>query len=411
MKIYGQTFREVFAKLPWQYKIVVAVGSVFVVFVMIEVPAILLGRNAGPKAPVPGPLEISAAGGHPSDAMFDPSLAYDPQNQTVWLAYTSGENAEKGGSLVHVRLASSSAADFCKRWTATANGIAGKNDEILAPDSQTVLRTGSWRVETPTLVHDPDDRGHEWKLYAYKYFWADDPMYTLQVAQHYGMIVYKYATDPAKEWSTEQWLFSPAPDYPPPPYEPMVRLHLNRLDPSLEKVVAYSRPSAVYKDGALVMTLSAFTGGTTPDRVIMIVSLDHGNSWRYVGTLLQTSDLAAIPSDTAAPYSVLAGATLIEQAGQVYLAVVLGKTMQRGEATFIFGFDDFAKGLLQRDPKTGAPAVLHEVPQQTHGMVGGGFVAYSDACPLGMLTTEQVRGASNFRILKTYVNPVEKMEK
>jgi hypothetical protein len=416
VKIYGQTFRQVFSQLPWPYKVVVAVGGVFVLFVLIKVPTILLQRSIL-KPPSPGPLEISA-GTHASINTLDPSLAYDPATKTAWMAYTSQEMAGENGNLLHVRLASSGADPAaenkgrnCKFWSQSPGGIEGKRDDIVAPDNQTILRTGAWRAETPTLVHDPDDKGKEWKLYAYKYFWADEPLHTLEVAQHYGVIAYKYASDPAKEWSTEQWLFSPAPNYPPPPYEGTILLHLNRLDPSLEKVVSYSRPSAVYKDGAILMTLSAFTGGATPDRVIMITSTDHGNSWRYVATPLQKEDLANIaPPDGAEDYTVLSGATLIEQAGQVYLSAVLGDGMQRGRGAFIFAFEDFAKGLLKRDPKTGAPLVIRRVPRQYQGSgagrIGGGFAAYTDACPFGILTTEQTH-ANEYKIYKSYIKPAE----
>ncbi len=293
----------------------------------------------------------------------------------------------------------------CSDWVErTEGGIDGKNDDILAPDGQTVLRSGAWRAETPALVYDPDDHGREWKLYAYKYFWTPDPRDAMQVARRYGLIVYKYASNPFEEWSAEQWLFSPAPGYPPPPYEESILLHLNRLDPSLQNVTAYARPSVIYKGGALVMTLSAFTGDTElPDRIIMIVSLDHGNSWRYAGTVLQQSDLAALD-----PEARLAGATLVEQGGQVYLAAILGVEKQHGAGTFIFGFDDFSKGLLQRDAK-GAPAVLHQMPLPLggQGSIGGGAAAYNDACNSGMLVTEQVGNSANFQIYHTKIKPIE----
>ena len=405
MKIYGQSFGDIFDSLPWQYKIVVAVGSVFILFVLVYIPAQLL--RAGIKPPAVEPLQISSSR-QPAAGVFDPSLAYDPRTQTAWMAYTSEEASQNnvGGKLLHVRIAKTSAGPGeCKKWSQAGGGFEGKPDDLMAPDGQTVFRSGAWRVETPTLVYDPDDPGREWKLYAYKYFWAQDPEQTLAVAQHYGVIAYKYATDPAKEWSAEQWLFSPAPDYPPEPYEQMILLHLNRLDKSLQNVVAYSRPSAVYKDGALVMTLSAFTEGSTPDRVIMIVSRDHGDSWLYVGAPLQKFDLSGMGA-----YTRLAGATLIEEGGKVYLAAVLGDVTKPGLGTFIFGFADLSRGILHRDSKTGAPAVLRQLPlhSKDSGTLGGGFAAYTEACPFGLLTAEQTRGAASFQIFKTYKKPVEK---
>jgi len=401
VKIYGQGFREIFGKLSWPYKIVVAVGAVFILFVLIYVPAQIFSVNA--KPPEAEPLRVSSLR-QAASGILDPALAYDPKTKTVWMAYTAEEASQKdaGESLLHARIANTNGGD-CKNWSQAEGGFEAKPDDILAPDGQTAFRTGAWRVETPAIVHDPDDRGREWKLYAYKYFWPRDSAQRLAVALHYGMIVYKYSADPAQGWSAEQWLFSPAPDYPPPPYEQMILLHLNRLHPSLRDVATYSRPSVVYKDGALVMILSAFTKGAAPDRVIMIVSRDHGNSWLYVGAPLRKSDLAAI-----GPYTNLAGATLIEQEGKVYLAAVLGDDYRGGSGTFIFGFDDLAKGVLHRDPKTGAPVLLGQLPLHgaEPGPMGGGFAAYTDACPFGLLTSEQSLGAANFQIFKTYKKPV-----
>ncbi|MBI3441716.1 MAG: hypothetical protein HY052_07975 [Proteobacteria bacterium] len=402
MKIYGQNLLDVLKWLPWQYKVVVAAGCVFILLTVVYIPAQLFGGIA--KPPAVAPIRIQAAHQEVS-RVLDPSLAYDPATRSAWLAYVTQESVrDRGGDLFRVRLAKASDKS-CQSWAQTEGGFEVKPDEILAPDGQTVFRKGAWRVETPTLVHDPDDPGREWKLYAYRYFWARDPNQPLAVAQHYGMIVYKSASDPAREWSPEQWLFSPGIDYPPPPYEQMVRLKLNQLNPELHDVVTYSRPSVLYKDGVLVMTLSAFTEGALPDRIVMVASRDHGHSWSYVGTPLRAADVPAI-----GPYTTLAGATLVEQEGQVYLAAVLGDAQHKGTGTFIFRFDDVARGLLRRSSATGAPVLVHHIALQgtQPGPLGGGFAAYMDACPTGVLTGEQSASAIHFQIFKTYQKPVEK---
>src|SRR5690606_11367982 len=132
-------------------------------------------------------------------------------------------------------------------------------------------------------------------------------------------------------------------------------LHLARLSPALADVVTFSRPSVVYKDGLLVMSLSAFTvaGGNTPDRVVMITSRDHGKSWRYAGVALSTADLPKIGA-----YSKISGATLTVQDGQVYLLAALGDDAMQGQGTVVFAVDDVASAKVARDAKTGAPAVV-----------------------------------------------------
>lgn len=382
--------------MPWQYKIVMVVAAFAVVSIALYIPYLLL--HVVTRVPQAAPMEMLS---RDSTGMLDPSLAYDPVQKKVLMAYV----AEEAGPVYRVRLAGAADPD-CEIWSRVDGGFEAKRDEILAPDGQTVFRTGNWRIETPALVYDPDDRGREWKLFAYKYFWPEEPDQKLKIAQHYGMIVYKYASDPAQGWSPEQWLFSPGVDYPPPPYEQMVLLKLNNLHPSLKDVVTYSRPSVVYKDGALVMTLSAFTDdAATPDRIVMVISRDHGRSWAYAGTPLRVSDLRGI-----GPYTVLGGATLVQEAGTVYLAAVLGDASRSGRGTFIFGFDDLARGLLQRDTKTGAPALLKNVPLHSAapGVMGGGFAAYSDSCRGGLLTGEHSAAPPHFQIFKTYQHPAGK---
>jgi hypothetical protein len=403
--------------MPWQYKIVVALSAVFVIYTVVYLPYIFLYLRLKPKIEASAPVTVSI-GGLRQFGMLDPSIAagawLDTQNGQIWMAFTSQEKpayGDAGGSkdTLNVRLADVKPGTGCRSWELQmSGGFEAKNDDIIAPDGQTVLRSGTWRNETPSLVYDPDDPGREWKLFAYKYFWPNDQKDAMPVARHYGVIVYKYASDPLKDWSTEQWLFSPAPGYPPPPYEQTVLLHLNQLDPSLQDVTAYARPSVIYKDHILFMTLSAFTHEVTPDKIIMIASSDHGNSWRYIGTVLQQADATAID-----PTGHLAGATLLQQSTQVYLAAVLGNAQQRGVGTFILGFDDFSKGSLQRDPKTGAPVILNEIPEQVPGAgaFGGGAAAYNDACKSGMLVTEQAGNKNEFKIYHTRFKPVEENKK
>lgn len=413
MKIEGQNLGDILVKLPWQYKIVVALGSLFILYTLAYLPYVFIYLKLKPKLEVSAPVTVTGA--VQPLGMLDPSIAASADGQQIWMAFTSEEkpaDGAAGGNTLSVRLATvrpqtsyaKAGAAGCKKWETWPSGFEAKEDSLLAPDGQTILRTGVWLIETPTLVYDPDDPGKEWKLFAYKYFWANDQKDIMAVAHHYGAIVYKYASDPAGEWSPEQWLFSPAAEYPPPPYQQTVLLHLNRLDPSLQDVTTYARPSAIYKGGLLIMTLSAFTQGTTPDRIIMIASRDHGNSWHYVGTVLQQSDIAAIDHT-----GILDGATLLQQDGQVYLAAVLGNAQRRELGTFIYGFDDLSQGRLRRDPATGVPMILNQVPLQgsNAGALGGGSAAYNDACHAGMLVTAQKGNTREFSIYNTRFKPFE----
>lgn len=398
MKIYGKNIGSVLRELPWAYQIVVLAGVLFLAFTVVYIP--YHAFSSVKKPPRPAAVSISGAGVQ-TIGFLDPSIAYDPKNRAAWMAYAAQESTSAADSLIHVRLARAVAK--CDNWSQTEAGIMAKSDDILAPDGQSVFRSGTWRVETPSLVYDPDDKGREWKLFAYKYFWPTDPSQALQVAQHYGVIVYKTASDPAGQWSSEQWLFSPGPDYPPPPYDQMVAHGLNAMSPELQDVLTYARPSVIYADGILLMSLSAFTGGNTPDRIVMIASRDHGASWQYVGAPLRRADVAAL-----GPYTTLAGASLMLQNGRIYLAAALGDDTMTGRGTFVFAFDDPGHGHLARDAK-GVPVLTQKFPlfAATHGPMGGGIATYTDGCAQGMFTSEQTLAGKTFQIFKTYIKPAQ----
>lgn len=393
MKIYGQTLPDIFAKLPWPYKIVVAVGSAFIAYTALYVPYALVSGFSIAQTPA----MLKAPEG--TTGMTDPSLVYDTQRERALLAYTAEQNADDptAPKQMHVRMAIGNAK--CGDWQELDAGFNGKPDNLLAPDGEHVLSAGAWRVETPSLLHDPDDAEAPWKLYAYKYFWSKDATNQVRIASTFGAIVYKSAVDPINgPWSQEQWLFSPGNAAPPAPYGQMVLLHLNKLDPSLNTVTAYARPSAVYKDGAIFMTLSAFAGSDTPDRIVMITSKDHGKSWAYAGTPLTSVDARALG------YSHIAGATLIQKDKQLYLAASFGSSARFAEGASLLPFDNATQ--LKRT-RNGKPVIASTIPlfSSEPGLMGGGFVAYDQACASGLLTGEQSVEAPNFRIMKTYKQP------
>jgi hypothetical protein len=402
VKIHGQNLSDVLRRIPWQYKIVCAAGAAFILMAIVQVPRMLAGMTLLPPEPPFKPVQISGGGAAPQGAL-DAAIARNPAESRAWMAYTAQKPSAHPAGEMEVRLASAKIhKEGCPVWKALPGALfISKPDTLLAPDGQTPLRAGAWQAETPALVYDPDDPGRAWKAYAYKYFRAGTRDMT-EVARRYGVISYRYAAKPEGPWSVEQWLFSAAAGYPPPPYEQLVQLHLSRLSPQLMDVVAFARPSVVYRKRMLAMTLSAFTaaGGTAAlDRVVMIVSLDHGNSWRYAGAVLRRS---ALPK----PYTQIMGASLVQHGGEVYLAAALGDDRQRGQGTFIFGFDDFASGTLSHDA-AGLPAVLRHLPlPEPAGAIGGGAAAYAEPCG-GLMQSAQVRSTPSFQLYQTKVKPIE----
>ncbi len=404
MKIHGQSLGSIFRRLPWQYQVVMAAGSIFILMTIMHVAIVLINWKKKALAPSVQPVKLYL----PDNVRgaLDPSLAVRPGGQSAWMAYTAQKTEEGGKTTMEVRLAQADAPSGCPRWQDQINGgISGKKERLLAPDGQTPLSQGEWRVETPALVYDPDDKGKQWKIFAFKYFWPDKAQNRLSVIQHYSVIAYEYTDEPGRIWSTEEWLFAAKKDYPPAPYDGMVLLDLDRLSPELQNIVMYSRPSAIYQSGVLAMTLSAFKeGDLEPDRVIEIVSRDHGNSWLYAGTLLDKKDLAAFNMKGQPVYTRIFGATLLQHDGDVYLAAALGTKAQRGAGTLLFRFDNFASGRLETDPKTGAPAIVRRIPLPVPGAgaVGGGTIAYTQACTkAGMMISEQHGASPYFHLFQT----------
>ncbi|MDE1151438.1 MAG: hypothetical protein PW788_02780 [Micavibrio sp.] len=402
MRIYGKTLPEIFSMLPFAYKMVVIVGTCFFVFAL---PYSLnffftVGRVVQHVEPVQFPgLADNNIG------VLDPAMASD--GQQVILAHTVIDSAVVDGKRqLAPHVVFERAVSPCRSWMTMNNGgFPVQTVEIMGPDSVTPLDHGSWVSETPGIVYDPDDKGQEWKAFAYKYYWIGQNANNDGIARLYSVISMRSATDPSGNWTPEQWLFSASASAPPPPYGSLVPGHINSMSPQLADVYFYSRPSVVYSRGALFMSLSAFTGNKkTPDRVIMLASTDHGKSWVYIGTPIRQSDVSLISPE----YTTLAGATLLVKDNKILLAAVLGGKDSDGLGTFLIDFKDPTTAELVRDEKTTAPIVLLHAPRNSSApsRTGGGFAAYADICKTGMLVSEFSEIRRAFQIFKTYKQPV-----
>jgi len=402
MRIYGKTLPEIFSMLPIPYKVVVVVGTCFFLFALPYSIGFFftVGRVVQHVEPAQFPgLPESNIG------VLDPAMATD--GQQVVLAHTVIDSAVVDGKkqlAPHVVLESSAAP--CRSWTLIPNsGFPPQTEEILGPDSVTPLDHGSWVSETPGIVYDPDDKGQEWKTFAYKYYWIGQNRNSEGLARLYSIIAMRTAPAAAGPWTPEQWLFSASSSAPPPPYTSLVPTHINDLSRDLSDVYFYSRPSVAYNKGTMFMTLSAFVGSKkTPDRVVMLASTDHGKSWVYIGTPLREADAALM----GAEYSTLAGATLIQKDGKIILAAVFGGKESDGLGTFLIDFKDPIRAQLVRDEKTGAPTVFLHAQRNSvaASRTGGGFAAYADVCKTGMLVSEFSEVRRAFQIFKSYKEPV-----
>lgn len=402
MKIYDKTLPEIFQDIPLSYKIMMVCCALFIALTIVYVPYVYV--TYGDKDKTVPPLLID---GHEPGVLgnLDPSIAFNGRQHALAYTALSTPNVNTSDLRTEVFLAVARNMGKCVRWRHSSIPFATRAETLIGPDGSTPVTRGFWRIETPALVYDPDDKGKEWKLYAYKYFWAGK----VDLARLYGAIVYRYTSDITGSitWSTEEWILGAGEQSPPFPYSQVVQNNLDTLDPSLKSVYFFSRPSVVYVDKTIVMSLSAFVKGKqTPDRIIMIASKDHGKTWHYLGTPLRHDMIGGITTEINGQkqnYTLLQGASLILQDGIPYLAAVLGNKDIESNGTFIFGFDNISSASLIKDAK-GGPALLNYIPLNS-GIptnVGGGYATYHQSCKeTGLITSEMSGIRRTYSIFRT----------
>ncbi|MBL1147807.1 MAG: hypothetical protein HND56_03280 [Pseudomonadota bacterium] len=290
------------------------------------------------------PFAIGISGERATLGIHSPSVMFEPRASWIWMAYAAiTQKPEESHPRIDINLATSLAGGG--RWAFHHNVFESRKAVLHGPNGNVLENDGMWRYETPSLVYDPEDKGREWKIYAYRYYWDGD----VTSARRYSAIVYRYAENIAlKNWSREHWLFSATQDQPPAPYSEFVQLRLNELDPSLEKVLYYSQPSALYSKtaGVLFMTLTVYMEENKPDRIILLASTDHGASWGYLGAVLSTEDAPKLGK-----YTRVDSGYLFEQDENIYLMASFGDQKQEHQGTHIFKFADIAEAKLARDKK------------------------------------------------------------
>lgn len=395
MQINDKTLTEIFKEMPWQFRIVVVAGLLFIVYACYYTTVAYRQIKGTDKPPEVVHLKPQNPPSY-DEGLFDPSMT--ASSDEVALSYTT-LTGYSGGAERAAAIRIMTTKQPCKFWQVVQDkgarpgaplqeaGFIPSQDEMIGPDSVTPLGKGTWWIETSSLVYDPDDKGSEWKLYAYKYIWLDRDagLSRSEIARLYGFVVYKHAPDLSGPWSPEQWLFAAKPETPPPPYSSMVQSRLNTLHPSLKDIYFYSRPNVVYADGVLFMTLSAFIRGrATVDRIILLASLDHGKTWNYMGTPL-THDMVSQMEG----YTTLGGGGLLKQGKKVYFWAVPGNDKLAGAGTMIMEFANIGKGVLKTDAK-GHPELNKFIKLKTPapGKEGGGYAAFSEACKHGIITSE-----------------------
>ena len=343
-----------------------------------------------PRRPAGGPgsrfEKLVVAGDPVLNGLFDVSVEYGPDG-TGWLAYSRVAFPQ----YVSTHLARSD--DRGRSWT-FVGAINRSRDDTITVDGREVA--GARRYETPTLVYDPaDDPARRWKLYAERYV-AVPPHRPDNNLHGDGWIEVRYAGRPGGQWSEPVRLFgSPASGS---------RIDLHRLHPDLAGMSFYNELGSIALEGVLYLSLDASAtpsglGDWENRRIVLISSGDHGETWRYSGTLTDHDDASE------RGYLVLTGSSLVKEGNRLFLLVTpsgakgLGRKNRGHDGTWIVEFEDITPARLKRDAE-GRLEFLRKIPVDRDS---GGLSDYHEQNTHGGILFPQIDTQAPPDVFQTYM--------
>jgi hypothetical protein len=281
--------------------------------------------------------KIDIRGERHKNGIYDISVEYGDDG-VGWMAYSRIEVPK----YVETRLARSN--DHGSTW----NYVRTLNPSRAGTFKQGgALIKGAWRYETPALVYDRSDRpARRWKLFAQRVF-SKPPHKRGTALMGESWIEYRYAQSPQGPWSEPVRLLGTEKGRP--------KNNLNSLHPDLRDMAYYTEPGILEHKGTLYMSLDAGTtmsgfGEWRKHKVILIASTDHGETWKYLGTLVDDADADDFG------FLVLTGTSLVREGNRIYLLVTpageKGLFKNKGHAGLMaIEFADISRAKLKRDSK------------------------------------------------------------
>ena len=283
-------------------------------------------------------VKITIIGGETKNGIFDPSIEYDSAG-VGWLAYSRVELPK----YVTTHIAKST--DHGKSWhyVSAVNGSEHGSYRYLGKRFN-----GVWRSETSTLLYDPADvPSRRWKLFSHRY--PSRPPFTK--GHHLyaeGWIEYKYAASPEGRWSKPVRVFGK--------HKHKCLVDLTQLHPDLTNILWFNEMGSVVVDGVIYLSLDATTtasglGEWRKRKIILISSSDHGQSWRYTGTLTNYDDANNLG------YLVLTGSSLVKHGASLFFlaspsgAKGIFKKNRGHDGTVVIKIEDITRAKLERDKR------------------------------------------------------------
>jgi len=227
-----------------------------------------------------------------TSGIYDPSLLR-ASSTDVWMAYSSvqyyGSPLVQDVSTSLARSTNGGSTFNFVQTLGTAAAATVTDSDPAKTACGTTQCTGRWVYETPWLVDDSSDTNtaRRYKLFAHKYFLLPGrtPSATLY---HLGAIVMWTAPALTGTWSAEKsvigWNLTPAELMP-------FSSNVNSFSGASSCLVVGEGGAAVTNDGIDFVFNCPFTSGNTnAQKIVMLRSTDHANSFQFVSTLLQPAD-------------------------------------------------------------------------------------------------------------------------
>jgi hypothetical protein len=338
--------------------------------------------------------KIDIVGNPAPSGLYDPSVEYDRKGDVGWMAYSArgDPGRDRRAHIDSTFLAKTT--DHGRTWTYVKVINRVEDASLVGPKGKRLK--GMWKYEVPTLLHDPEDEGREWKLFSHKVFWSEAKGRNLPM---YGWIAYRHAPHPTGEWSKERALFGAGP-FPPAPYH-ATEYDINQMSPELSDAVAYTEPGSLIKDGILYLSLTVVRR-SGPTRIILLASNDHGSTWHYKGVLLSEKDAAD------AGYDYFDASSMVDVGGRAFLLASPGNERNAHIGANVYEFDDISTARLKRD-REGRPIVHREiVPQESFmSKAGAGQATYHPSNAYGGVILCQHDDRKHPEILRVFNTKVK----
>jgi hypothetical protein len=346
------------------------------------------------------PLQIQ--GDASPSGIFDPSVIL-ARSGTAWMAYSSVDYHldAQNHQVQDVGIALARSDDGGDAWQYVRSVASPKpalvTDTVAGhPVCGAATCDGRWVYETAWLVEDPTDvTGRRFKLFAHSYFLYPPAAAGGATVYVLGAIVLWTAATPDQLGATPpvtalRWSLTP-PELPG-------GIDLNGLSPELAGCLAVAEGSTAVRGDVMDLVLACIYpqagASPLPQKIVLLRSADHAQSFAYVATLLDTPDASPLGADFYTAPSILPRA----DAAPVLLATPSFSGLYGGCA--VIPFADLEAGALAR--VAGLPAVILFAP--TGAGTFGGACAMDRALTGGILRNQVALGSiwpPTFQIIRT----------